>query len=96
MGNPFASETEVAILRLLNSEPTGMYGLEIVKASGGKLARGTVYVTLGRMEEKGFVRSRVRRDITHSGLPRPRYTLSGLGERVLAAADAMGFEMAEA
>lgn len=29
------------------------YGLDVVKCSGCVLKRGTVYVTLGRMEEKG-------------------------------------------
>jgi DNA-binding PadR family transcriptional regulator len=36
-----------------------MYGLKLIKASDERLKRGTVYVTLGRMEEKGFVRSRI-------------------------------------
>ena len=30
-----------------------MYGLQLVAASRRRLKRGTVYVTLGRMEEKG-------------------------------------------
>jgi len=34
------------------------YGLELVDASAGRLKRGSVYVTLGRMETKGFVASR--------------------------------------
>lgn len=89
MGNRFASETELAILRVLRDHSGGLYGLEIVRASG-HLSRGTVYTTLGRMEEKGFVRSRVRRDEEHAGLPRPRYTVAALGERALAAAEIMG------
>ena len=32
-----------------------MYGLELVTESEGALKRGTVYVTLGRLEEKGYV-----------------------------------------
>lgn len=90
MGNRFASETELAILRVLKDHPGGLYGLEIVRASGDTLSRGTVYTTLGRMEEKGFVRSRVRRDEEHAGLPRPRYRVAALGERALAAAELMG------
>ena len=54
MASPFAAETELLILRLLKNEPTGMYGLEFVKASDNTLKRGTVYVTLGRMEEEGL------------------------------------------
>ncbi len=32
-----------------------LYGLQLVAASRGRLKRGTVYVTLGRMEDKGFI-----------------------------------------
>lgn len=31
------------------------YGLDLVKASDGLLSPGTVYVTLGRMEERGLI-----------------------------------------
>ncbi len=94
MANPFAAGTELMILRFLRDEPAGMYGLELVSASGGKLKRGTIYVTLGRLQEKRFVRSRVKRDSTHPGLPRPRYTVTALGERALAAAEIMGVQVA--
>jgi DNA-binding PadR family transcriptional regulator len=96
MASPFAAETELLILRLLKNEPTGMYGLEFVKASDNTLKRGTVYVTLGRMEEKGFVRSRVKRESDHPGLPRPRYTITALGERALQAAEFLGVATARA
>jgi DNA-binding PadR family transcriptional regulator len=33
------------------------YGLDLVASSRGKPKRGSVYVTLGRMEQKGFVLS---------------------------------------
>ena len=47
---------EKLILELLASEgPT--YGLSLVERAGGALKRGTVYVTLGRMEAKGLVES---------------------------------------
>jgi DNA-binding PadR family transcriptional regulator len=65
-----------------------MYGLELVKASGGRLGRAGVYVTLARMEAKGFIRSRTPPAEDHPGLPRPRYKLTALGERALRAADA--------
>lgn len=60
-----------------------MYGLELVEASEGALKRGTVYVTLGRMQEKGFVESRPERPAGASGLPRRLYRPTGLGLRVL-------------
>ncbi len=46
------SRTETLILDLLR-QGRERYGLELVEASGGRVKRGTVYVTLGRMEEKG-------------------------------------------
>jgi DNA-binding PadR family transcriptional regulator len=90
MGNPFATETELLILRVLSGELAGMYGLEIVKASDGALSRGSVYALLGRMQVKGLVRSRAQRNANHPGLPRPRYKLTGLGEEVLAFAEKSG------
>jgi len=90
MANPFATETELLVLRQLSSEPAGMYGLQLVSSSNGKLKRGTVYVTLGRLEEKGFVESRTKPNNKHSGLPRPVYQITGLGQRVLAAAELLG------
>jgi DNA-binding PadR family transcriptional regulator len=89
MANPFATETELLVLRLLQDAPAGLYGLQLVGSSEGKLKRGTVYVTLGRLEEKGFVESRTKKS-EHAGLPRPMYRLTGLGVRALAAADVMG------
>ena len=96
MVNPFATRTELDVLGMLRDEPGGMYGLELVRASNGRLARGTVYVLLGRLEEKGFVRSRVKRNADHPGLPRPRYALTALGQRVLEAAELMGLPVARA
>jgi DNA-binding PadR family transcriptional regulator len=67
---------------ILETLATGqMYGLQLVAASRGKLKRGTVYVLLGRMEEKGFVESRAEEKAQHSG--RRLYRATGLGLRVL-------------
>jgi DNA-binding HxlR family transcriptional regulator len=96
VGNPFAATKELLVLSLLRDEPMGLYGLEIVKASNGRLQRGTVYVTLGRLEEKGFVKSAVNRKPDHPGLPRPRYSLTGQGQRVLEAAQIMGLNVVRA
>ena len=61
-----------------------MYGLELVSASKGRLKRGTVYVTLGRMEEKGYVRSRLEDAPPDAGgLPRRVYEATPFGRRVL-------------
>jgi DNA-binding PadR family transcriptional regulator len=87
-GLPRLSEKEGLILRLLTEAGGESYGLHLVKRSGKKLARGTVYVTLDRMEGKGYVRSR-RDSFSQSdsqAVPRRVYRLTGLGQRVLAAA----------
>jgi DNA-binding PadR family transcriptional regulator len=56
------------------------YGLELVKASRGRLTRGGIYVTLGRMEQKGLVRS------APAEAGRRVYRVTALGERALMAA----------
>jgi DNA-binding PadR family transcriptional regulator len=72
-------KSERVILHLLVGKGP-CYGLELVESSRGALKRGGVYVTLGRMEEKGLVRSAVG----ESG--RRLYRPTALGERALAAA----------
>ena len=60
-----------------------MYGLELVAGSSGQLKRGTVYVTLGRMEAKGYVESEVEpRRVGAVGLPRRLYRPTAFGLRV--------------
>jgi DNA-binding PadR family transcriptional regulator len=85
----FPSGMEQFVLSLLRDEPAGMYGLELVGASGGRLKRGTVDITLGRMEEKGFVKAKTTEKPEHSGLPRPIYKITALGQRALEAAELM-------
>ena len=74
------------MLELLVAEGR-MYGLELVSASRGELKRGTVYVTLGRMEEKGYIKSRQEGVPATGGLPRRVYEPTTLGRR---ACDAWG------
>jgi DNA-binding PadR family transcriptional regulator len=76
------SSKEALILELLRGRER--YGLELVAASKGHLKRGTVYVTLGRMEEKGYVESRLEESHRGAiGLPRRLYRPTGLGLRAL-------------
>lgn len=81
---PSLSGKEALVLDLLLGKPSaGMYGLELVNVSGNRMKRGTIYVTLSRMEEKGYVESwqeEQRRD--SAGLPRRLYRVSGYGQRV--------------
>lgn len=73
------------MLKLLGQEHE-LYGLQLVAASKGQLKRGTVYVTLGRMEDKGYITSRVEpAPVGAGGLPRRLYTATPLGRRMFAA-----------
>lgn len=61
-----------------------LYGLELVGASGGALKRGTVYVTLARMEEKGLIAGELEQGAApHPGLRRRLYRPTALGRTVL-------------
>jgi DNA-binding PadR family transcriptional regulator len=82
---PTLPAKEREILELLAAHGS-MFGLQLVEASGGSLKRGTVYVTLGRMEEKGFVESeQEERPAGAIGLPRRQYRITALGKRALRA-----------
>ncbi len=81
---PALSGKEAVILDLLCPGADEMYGLELVAASDGRLKRGTVYVTLGRMEEKGYVQSRLEEPRPGvAGLPRRLYRATATGQRLL-------------
>ena len=76
---------EWLILELLVSEGP-MYGLQLVERSDGALKRGTVYVTLGRMESKAFIESEQEQPVPGGiGLPRRIYRPTALGKRMLRA-----------
>ena len=80
---PRLSGTERLILELL-VEHGELFGLAMVEASSGRLKRGTVYVTLGRMEDKGYLESRQEPlPPGATGLPRRLYTPTGHALRVL-------------
>jgi DNA-binding PadR family transcriptional regulator len=75
------SRTESLVMELLRGRER--YGLELVDASGGALKRGSVYVILSRMEEKGFVESRQEeRSQPVRGLPRRLYRATPYGREV--------------
>ena len=82
---PRLSSKERLILELLSAGDV-LYGLQMVDQSRGRLKRGTVYVTLGRMETKKLVRSRTE-DAPEGagGLPRRLYEVTPHGLRVLKA-----------
>ena len=77
------SSLELLILQLLSDRgPT--YGLDLVAHSRGRLKRGSVYVTLGRMEDKGLVRSRLE-ERPGQGPARRLYEPTAMGLRALTA-----------
>jgi DNA-binding PadR family transcriptional regulator len=81
-----------------------LYGLELVACSGGRLKRGSIYVTLASMEERGLITSHLEDDAgTLAAPPRRLYAATSLGMdalerrspptrrgRVLAAVAALG------
>jgi PadR family transcriptional regulator, regulatory protein PadR len=86
---PTLSAKEHLVLDLLVANGPS-YGLQLVGASHGRLKRGTVYVTLGRMEEKGYVESQPDPEAAdHLVLPRRIYQPSAYGLKVLEAWEAM-------
>ncbi len=78
---PRLSATERLILDLLRDGE--LFGLQLVDRSEGALKRGTVYVTLGRMQDKGYVESRTEPLPPGAiGLPRRWYKPTEYGLRV--------------
>ena len=79
------SPKELIVLQLLVRDGE-LYGLQLVAGSRRRIKRGTVYVTLGRMEEKGYISSRLEdRPASEGGLPRRLYQPTALGRRVMKA-----------
>lgn len=79
------SRKELLVLALLRRHDE-QYGLQLVSASKGRLKRGTIYVTLGRMEDKGYITSRLEAAPPGAGgLPRRLYGATPLGHRMFAA-----------
>jgi PadR family transcriptional regulator PadR len=92
---PRLSGVEAEILRLLITGGE-MYGLEMVEASDGLVKRGTIYVTIGRMADKGLVTSRAVKLEHERGMPRRLFKATGLGERTYRATQTAAALMVEA
>ena len=76
------SPKELLVLELL-LRGRDLYGLQLVAESRGRLKRGTVYVTLGRMEDKGYITSKLGVPPAGAGgLPRRIYVATALGRRM--------------
>ncbi|MDR6886851.1 MULTISPECIES: PadR family transcriptional regulator [Variovorax] len=70
--------------QLAVSAGSELYGLQMVKASNDELKMGTIYVTLGRLEKKGFVQSRREQDPAQT-IPRRLYKITGAGRKTFEA-----------
>lgn len=78
---PSISTTESLIIDLLQHGER--YGLELIEGSNRRLKRGTIYVTLARMETKGFIVSKQeQRRAGAIGLPRRMYRVTPYGLKV--------------
>ena len=83
VGLPSLSRKEFLILEMLIASGRELFGLEMVEASNGALKRGTIYVTLQRMHEKGLVDSEPEpRTAPEIGIPRRLYKVTGYGQRM--------------
>jgi PadR family transcriptional regulator PadR len=93
---PRLSGKEAIVLELLHSSE--QYGLEIVRLSEGRLKRGTVYTTLNRMQQKGYVQSHSEEKPSHvPGIPRRLFRATPYGLRLLEARElATNFLLQEA
>jgi DNA-binding PadR family transcriptional regulator len=79
---PRLARTERLILNRLTHGDE--FALRLADRSGGALKRGTVYITLQRMESKGYVESKLESAIVGAmGRPRRWYRTSAYGRQVL-------------
>jgi len=79
---PRLARTERIILNRLTQGDE--FALRLADRSGGALKRGTVYITLQRMESKGYVESKVEPPAVGAmGRPRRWYRTSAYGLQVL-------------
>ncbi len=81
---PRIPRNELIVLSLLSGVRQS-YGLDLVRQSDGALKRGSVYVTLDRMEDKGLVESWLAETPAgEQGPPRRLYRITGHGAQALA------------
>lgn len=77
------SITELKILTLLARAPKGMFGSQIVHQSNGFVPRGSIYVTLDRLEDKNLVEHEVVPGTQQLNLERSRYAITKEGREVI-------------
>ena len=93
---PNLARKEFSAMSLLVGARKPLYGLQMVELSHGELKRGTVYVTLNRLEEKGYVTSEKEPEQPGIAQPRRLYKTTGLGVKVFEAVAASRASLKEA
>jgi len=82
---PRVSRKEAIIMELLLAGDE-LYGLQMIRERPNDLKRGTIYVTLNRLEDKGFIKSKeIAPKEGEQGPARRVYQITGTGRRVLEA-----------
>ncbi len=79
------------VLELLRTHGS-LYGLEMVKLSKGELKRGAIYVTLSRLEDRGWLSSQREESFDGSRSIKRLYKLTGEGRRALMSAESNSAE----
>ncbi len=85
---PFLAEFELLVMLALVRLGPGAYGAAILREiedrTGRPVSMGAVYATLGRLEDKGFLKSQVSEpEPVRGGRSKKYYHLSEAGRRVL-------------
>ena len=93
---PDLTRKEFVAMSLLVGAPKPLYGLRMVELAAGELKRGTVYVTLNRLEEKGYITSRKEDEQPGIAQPRRLYKATALGVKVFKAVAAGRASLKEA
>ncbi len=86
LGSPRLPLTEKQLLiieLLLENRSEGLYGLQMVSKSGGRLSRAGIYVTLHRMADRGLIEARWEELSQEEDRPRRKiYKVTGWGGTV--------------
>lgn len=77
---PSLSNKEALVMELLVTLNRELYALELARLSKGKLRPGTIYVTVGRLVDKGFIEG--REDKREDTGMRRMYKPTASGQRV--------------
>jgi DNA-binding PadR family transcriptional regulator len=79
------TSTEALIMQLLiASASKPLYGNGLVDQSNGQIPRGSIYLNLKRLEDRGYLKSEKEKDPEFT-IPKRLYQVTGLGQRAFQA-----------